>query len=155
MSEEPKQFDEVIKPNTDSINKTRASLPSSESGQFKLIESPSFNKFRSDLSDAQIQAVRDLAPKREFTIDINGQPKNFTRRKIKSRDYADCERIRAKMIRELDTEKQTEYQLELYEKWALYYLDMSKEDYDNADFEDLKRILDTCNIVTVQGVPNS
>lgn len=152
MSDEPKEFDQVVK--SVSSSSEQKTLRDSAEGQFRVTESPAFRKFRADLSDAQIAEIRRLAPLRTYEIDIDGQTKTFTRKKIRAKDYVTCEKIRAKLIRETDIEKMTDLQFELYELWAKFYLGMESEDFDNADFEILKRILDTCNIVTVQGVPN-
>jgi hypothetical protein len=152
--DKPKEFTDVVEP-TDT-----KTIPvpdnNAEQIQEELIDSPAFKKFRTDLNDAQISIVRELAPKRSFDIEIDGQLKTFQRKKIKARDYADLERMRAQIAKLMkDPEKQSEIQLEVYEKCALHYLGMTKEDFDNSDFEYTKKILDMCNIVTVQGSPNT
>jgi hypothetical protein len=150
-NDKPKEFDEVVKPATDSTDVTIA-----EQVQEELMDSPAFKKFRSDLNDSQIAEVRVLAKMRSFEIDIDGQMKSFQRKKIKTRDYAELEMMRSRLPGLMkDPINQSKLQLEVYEKCAFHYLGMSKEDFDNCDFAYTKTILDMCNIVTVQGSPNS
>lgn len=148
----PREFTDVVKPATPT---NTVPVPNTEL-QEELLDSPAFKKFRTDLNDAQIAEVRQLAPMRSFEIDIDGQLKTFQRKKIKSRDYSELEKMRAQLpLLTKQPDKQSEIQLQIYEKCALHYLGMTKEDFDNSDFEYVKKILDMCNIVTVQGVPNT
>ena len=147
--EEAVDFDEAVKP----VGKRDESKPV-EIDTSKLL-SPAFQKLRNDLNDAQIAEIRRLAPLRSYDIDIDGQTKTFERRKIKVKDYVAIEKKRALLAKEKDQVKQSELLFDIYEDCARLYLGMSKEDFDNSDIETLRKVLDTCNIVTTQGIPNS
>lgn len=149
--EEAKDFDEVIKPVQREIGNKPVEIDTSRI----INNTPAFTKLRNDLNDAQIGEIRKLAPLRSFDIEIDGVVKTFERKKIKVRDYAILERKRGRLAKEKDQEKAADLLIEIYEDCAKYYLGMTKEDFDNADIEYLRKILDTCNIVTTQGAPNS
>jgi hypothetical protein len=51
--------------------------------------------------------------------------------------------------------ERTKLQIEVFQKAALYYLGMSEQEFENADFETIKKIIDANNIRTLYGVPNS
>lgn len=149
MSEEPKDFDAVIKGVTQEEKDRLADSVN------RIIDSPAVRQFRDSLTEGQIKNIRELSPKRSFEIDVNGATKTFERKKIRTKDYITCEKIRAQMLREKDSFKQTDLQFELYEKWFEYYLGGTKDEFDNTNFQDLKQILDMCNVCTVNGIPNS
>ena len=147
--EEAVDFDEAVKP----VGKRDESKPV-EIDTSKLL-SPAFQKLRNDLNDAQIAEIRRLAPLRSYDIEIDGQVKTFERKKIKVRDYVAIEKKRALLAKEKDQVKQSEILFEIYADCSRLYLGMTQEEFDGADIEALRPILDTCNIVTTQGVPNS
>jgi len=149
--DEAKQFDELVKPVTREIGNKPVEIDTSRI----INNTPAFNKLRNDLNDAQIAEIRRLAPLRSFDIEIDGAVKTFEKKKIKVKDYAMLERKRGRLAKEKDQEMAADLLIEIYEDCAKYYLGMSKEDFENADIEYLRKILDTCNIVTTQGAPNS
>ena len=149
--DKPAEFDEAIKPIPREIGNKPVEIDTSRI----INNTPAFNKLRNDLNDAQIAEIRRLAPLRSFEIEIDGVAKPFERKKIKVKDYGILERKRGRLAKEKDQEKAADLLIEIYEDCAKYYLGMSKEDFENADIEYLRKILDTCNIVTTQGAPNS
>lgn len=145
--EEAKDFDEVIKPV--STNNKPVEIDTTR------LLSPAFTKLRNDLNDAQISEIRRLAPMRSYDIEVDGQIKTFEKKKVKVKDYAVLERKRGKLAKERDQENAADLLIEIYEDCARIYLGMTKEEFENADIEYLRKVLDTCNIVTTQGIPNS
>lgn len=117
-----------------------------------LNDSKEWQRFRLDVSDQAVQQIRKYGQLNEFDIEVDGQIKHYTRGKIKAKEYKELERIRAQFARETDELKRSELQMDIYEKCALYYLGMSEDDFDNSDFETLKRIIDSCNVRTIHGI---
>lgn len=109
--------------------------------------------FLTRLNDAQLKEVEDRITLNEFVLDIDGQQKKFTRRKIRSRDYAELEALRAQLPTTRGADK-PKIQNEIYQKAAQFYLGMTSEEFDACDFEEVKRIIDAQNIRTNYGVPN-
>lgn len=164
----PVEFTEVIKPehvepNTASTSVTASpstdiSLPPESQGGMiaaSISESKEWKPFLSQLNDAQIKDVKKYAPQEQFQIEVDGKLKTYTRRKIKTKDYAQLEQIRAKLGAAATGIERTTLQIEVFQKAALYYLGMSAEDFDNCDFETIKKVIDANNIRTLYGVPNS
>lgn len=106
------------------------------------------------LNDTQLKEVEDRISLNEFTIDVDGTPKLFTRRKIKTKDYAVLELIRAKYAASPPGLERSQLNIEQYQKSALFYLGMTQDEAENCDFEELKRIIDAQNVRTNYGVPN-
>ena len=118
-----------------------------------MLESPGWNKLRGEMNENAVETIRSLSPRNSYTIDVAGEPRTFTRNKIKALQYKELERLRTKMAVELknrDPESNLT-QLEIYQKCALYYLGITEEEFDECDFEMLKQVLDACTIRTTMG----
>ena len=150
MSNEPKEFTDVYKPAPSPI----ANPINPPSVTF---EGKEWSGFMANVNDNYIKVLREYAPKNEFIIEVDGKANSYTRKKIKVKDYADLEKIRAQFNKAQstgDVERATELQFEIYIKCAEYYLGMTKEDFENADFEEVKKVCDAANFRTLHGVPN-
>jgi len=150
VSDKPKEFTDVIKPAPSPIANP-VSPPST------TFEGKEWSGFMANVNDNYIKVLREYAPKNEFIIEVDGKANSYTRKKIKVKDYADLEKIRAQFNKAQstgDVERATELQFEIYIKCAEYYLGMTKEDFENADFEEVKKVCDAANFRTLHGVPN-
>jgi len=109
------------------------------------------------VNDNYIKTLRSYAPRDQFDIEVNGSTKSYTRKKIKARDYAELEKIRAQFTKAQnsgDIERASDLQFEIYIKCAQHYLGMTKEEFEDADFEEVKKVCDACNFRTLHGLPN-
>jgi len=151
-----KEFDEVIKPAPAGSGVVNPIAPPSqtilETGRGK-----EWDAFLGQVNDNYIKTLRSYAPRDQFEIDVNGSTKTYLRKKIKARDYASLEKIRAQFSRATnsgDIEKAAELQFDIYIRCAEYYLGMTKEEFEEADFEEVKKVCDACNFRTLHGLPN-
>jgi hypothetical protein len=109
--------------------------------------------FLTSLNDAQLKEVEERLSLNQFAVDIDGQQKTFTRRKIRTRDYAELESLRAQLAAAKGVDR-PKLQNEIYQKAAQFYLGMTAEEFDSCDYEEVKKIIDAQNIRTNYGVPN-
>lgn len=148
--EKPPEFTDVAKP---AILPTANKItPPSEQIAGRTAQ---WDKFLGEVNDSYINTLRTYAPKNEYTIDINGETKTYLRKKIRAKAYVELEKLRAKFLKAQsnneDPEKASELQLEIYAKCFESYLGGSLEEFNNADFEEAKKILDACNFRTQHG----
>jgi hypothetical protein len=153
QDDKPKNFDEVVKP-VEKPELTDVNPVIAQSASFLQGRTKEWDKFLGQINDSYIEVLRKYAPKNEFTIDVNGANKTYTRKKIKAREYAALEKLRGQFTKEKDTEKAAEIQIEIYQKVATAYLGMTTEEFDEADYEELKKVCDACNFRTLHGIPN-
>lgn len=158
MSDQPKDFDEVIKPSDQPTRQIDTSkdnpATSAQTQAFLAGRTKEWDRFLGQINDNYIQILRDYAPKNEFILEVGGENKTYQRKKIRAREYSALEKMRGQLLKEKDTEKTAGIQMDIYEKCAAAYLGMSKEDFENADYEELKKICDSCNFRTLHGLPN-
>jgi len=112
-----------------------------------------------ETNDAYIQILQRLAKLNEFTIEIDGGSKTYQRRKIKGKEYSEIEKLRARYATLTSPAKQrfeeaSDVYIEIYEKCALYYLGMTKEEFENGDLEEIKKVCDACSHRTLFPLPN-
>jgi hypothetical protein len=120
-----------------------------------ITEGKEYKPLLSQLNDAQLRDVKKYAVLEEFNIDVDGTEKTFKRRKIKTRDYTLLEKMRAEHSKMPQSPEKAEKAVEILRKAAEFYLGMTSEEFDVADFEITKRILDAQNLRTLYGVPYS
>jgi len=150
---EGKEFDDLVKPAPPLV----ANPISPPSSQILESRGKEWDAFLGQVNDNYIKTLRSYAPKNEFEIEIDGHSKTYTRRKIKTRDYAELEKIRAQFAKANtngDIEKASDLQFQIYIKCAESYLGMTREEFDEADFEEVKKVCDACNFRTLHGLPN-
>lgn len=148
-----KEFDEVIKPAPNPIaNPINPPSQILETGRGK-----EWDLFLGQVNDNYIKTLREYAPREEFTLDIGGIPKTYTRSRIRTKNYIELEKLRAQFSKATasgDVERASELQFEIYVKCAEHYLGMTLEEFENSDFEEIKKICDACNFRTLHGLPN-
>jgi hypothetical protein len=110
-----------------------------------------WDKFLTEINESYINNLKRYTPMNEFTLDINGTTKTYKRNKIKGRQFAELERLRSRLAAEKDLEKASDIQTEIYVKHFEYYLGGTLDEYNDADYEELKKILDACNFRTQHG----
>ena len=120
-----------------------------------ITEGKEWKPLLSQLNDAQLRDVKKYTPMNEFTIEVDGTPKTYTRKKIKTKDYSELERLRAEAAKMRPSPERSAKNMEVLQKAALYYLGMTAEEFEVSDFEIVKRILESQNIRTIYGIPNS
>ena len=106
--------------------------------------------------------MEELAPRENYTLDVNGKPVTFNRVKIRTAQRTQLEVLRQKLADSLQDNRKAYPQLEdqLYKKMASYYLinsstgkPMTPEEYDGIFFEDIKPILNACAFRTERPIP--
>lgn len=120
-----------------------------------ITDGKEYKPLLSQLNDAQLRSVREYAPLDEFKIDIDGTEKTFTRRKIKTKDYLLLEKMRAEHGRMKPSPEKSALSIEILQNAAQFYLGMTSEDFEVADYEVVKRILESQNLRTIYGIPYS
>ena len=110
-----------------------------------------WDKFLGEVNDSYINILRNYAPKNEYKIEVNDETKTYPRKKIRARAYAELEKLRGQFLKVEDTERKSEIQMEIYIKCFEHYLGGTLEEFNNADFEEVKKVLDACNFRTQHG----
>lgn len=127
-----------------------------------------WQRYYAELGNDKQKTLTTLAPRDEYKITfIDGQTKNYKRKRISTKDFMDIEMIRAKFRKEKDPEKSTELLMDLYFRLSsLYLIDsdtgkgMTKQEYERCEWEDtrdffgIKTICDACNHRAVYGLAN-
>jgi hypothetical protein len=144
-SDKPREFDEVVKPAY--VNKSQEELPAPQKGK-------EWDGFIGQINDAYINSLRELAKRNEFILSINGEQKTFQRRKITTKQYKELELMRTRLADEKDPRKFSTLNTDIYERCFELYLSGTKEDFDDGDFEEIKKVCDACSFRTSYGVPN-
>ncbi len=110
-----------------------------------------WDKYLDSLDQARLKKTIELAKQSKYVI--NGKP--YDRKKIKVKNFNTLERMRAAFAYEKNPRKSTEILIQVYEKCALFYLDMQKEEYEDLDdWEEIKLILDACAYRSIRSLPN-
>lgn len=89
----------------------------------------------------------------EEPVYIGWENKTYKRSKISSKDWEKIDNTRAEYHASRDPIKSAQHQARMYYLIAKLYLNMTYEDYKNADWEELRPILDACNFRTVYSLP--
>jgi len=110
--------------------------------------------FLQALNDAQISETNERMSLNQFIIEIDGVPKTFVRRKIRTREYNELEDIRARHAEATNPSDKRKLASEQYRKAASFYIGMTEEEFYAADYEEVKRIVDAQNLRTNYGRPN-
>ncbi len=124
-----------------------------------------FDKFIQQYNEGYIVKCKELGQKNEYTIDSCDKPITFVRKRLTTRAFNDLEASRGKVERENresnDGMENANRQASLYLEIAQAYLTnkatgekISKEEFENCFWEDIKLILDACHLRTMMGSPN-
>ena len=108
-----------------------------------------WEKYLDSLDDSRANLISKLAKDNKYIIEGN----EYTRKKIKFKQFTELEILRARFTKEKDPVKAAQYLLDTYVKCAEFYLGISKEEFEEMDWEVTKSILDACNLRTIRG-PN-
>ena len=126
-----------------------------------------FDKFIQNHNEDYIIKCRELGQKNEYILEVNGLPVTFVRKRLTTRQFNDLEKERNKTEEDnknnpTDSMEYANNTAMVYFKTAQAYLNnkdtnqpMTKEEYENCIWEDIKIILDACHLRTIMGVPNA
>ncbi len=109
---------------------------------------------------------RKLGLQNEYTIEVDGKPITFIRKRLTTKQFNDLEKERSKT--ENDNLNAPQDTMEVANRTALIYLKtaqaylkhketgepITKEQYENTVWEDIKIVLDACHLRTMIGTPN-
>lgn len=119
-----------------------------------ITEGKNWKPFLSLLNETQIESVQSRMGLERFEIEVDGEPRTFTRRKIRAKEYRELEEIRARLSSSTDPKTKSELTDHVYRRAANFYIGMTDEEFDLADYEEVKRIIDSQNLRTIYGRPN-
>ncbi len=126
---------------------------------------PEFEQYVKQFNQDYVLKIKKLGLQNEYTLDVNGKPVTFTRKRLTTRVYNQLEEARGKTDKEIresnDGMENARKQAELYLKIAQAYLfnketsePIKKEEFLDIVWEDMKIILDACHLRTMIGSPN-
>ena len=127
-------------------------------------EKTPFEKFIEGYNQDYVMKCKDLGLKNEYELEVNGKPVIFTRKRLTTKQFNDLEQARNKTDKETtdDAMINATRTAELYLTIAQAYLvnkdtqvAITKEEYENTIWEDIKLVLDSCHLRTLIGVPNA
>ena len=130
------------------------------------VEKSPFEKFIQQYNEGYVMKCKELGLKNEYILESNGIPKTFTRSRLTTKQFNELEQARQKTEKEnldnaLDVMENAKRTANVYFLVAQAYLKnkdtsqpITKEEYENCIWEDIKIILDACHLRTVLGVPN-
>ncbi len=138
---------------------------SAETEQPTAVTQSAFDKFIQQYNEGYIVKCKELGQKDEYTIDINDKPTTFVRKRLTTRAFNILEASRGKVERENresnDGMENANRQANLYLEIAQAYLKnkvtgepITKEEFENCFWEDIKLILDACHLRTMMGAPS-
>lgn len=135
--------------------------------------------YQASLTEADLQRIKDLAPKNEYSIKIfKPTGKKFTnpfgeeeeeveqeettliRKKISQQQFRKIQDMRTKVRLNLQkpVKKRDPKLLDnwpIYEYMAYCFFGMKPEEFKNTDWEEIRPILDACEERTARGLPNT
>src|SRR5437899_13055740 len=120
-----KEFTDLVKPDDQPrVIDTSKDNPATtaQTQAFLAGRTKEWDRFLGQINDNYIQILRDFAPKNEFVLEVDGERKTYQRKKIRAKEYAILERMRGQLLKEKDTEKTADIQMDIYEKCAAAYL---------------------------------
>ena len=129
-------------------------------------EKTPFDKFVQNHNEEYIMKCKELGQKNEYVLESNGKPITFVRRRLTTRQFNDLEQERNKT--ENENANNPDEAMENANRTAIIYLKtaqaylkhkdtgepITKEEYENCFWDDIKIILDACHLRTILGVGN-
>lgn len=103
--------------------------------------------------DPSGKTEKDPYTEEEEPVYIGWEKKTYSRHKITSRDWEKIDQTRAEYHAARDPIRAAQNQAKMYYLIAKMYLSMTAEEYRNADWDELRPILDACNFRTVYSLP--
>lgn len=127
---------------------------------------PAFQKFIDQYNQDYVLKCKEVGLKNEYTLEIDGKEITFIRKRLTTKQFNDLEQERNRMdkenIAELDAMASAKRIAEVYFISAQAYLKnketgqpITKEEYENTFWEDIKLIIDSCHLRTMIGPGNS
>ena len=125
-----------------------------------------FEKFIEQYNQSYVMKCKELGLKNEYIIESNGKPLTYTRNRLTTKQFNELEQARQKSEKEkldnaLDLMGNAKREANTYLQVAQAYLKnkdtgqpITKDEYENCIWEDIKLILDACHLRTVLGVRN-
>ena len=128
------------------------------------VEKTPFEKFIEQYNQSYVMKCKELGLKNEYILESNGVPLTFIRKRLTTRQFNDLEQIRSQTDKEnlesKDAMADAKRTANVYFEMAKAYLTnkdtnqpMTKEEYENSIWEDIKQVLDACHLRTLMGVP--
>ena len=129
------------------------------------VEKTPFEKFIEQYNQSYVMKCKELGLKNEYILESNGIPLTFIRKRLTTRQFNDLEQIRSQTDKEnlnsKDALADAKRTANVYFEMAKAYLTnkdtsqpMTKEEYENSIWEEIKQVLDACHLRTLMGVPN-
>jgi len=129
-------------------------------------EKTPFDKFVQNHNEEYIMKCKELGQKNEYVLESNGKPITFIRKRLTTREFNDLEQERNKT--ESENANNPDEAMENANRTAIIYLKtaqaylkhkdtgepITKEEYENCFWDDVKIILDACHLRTILGVGN-
>ena len=127
-------------------------------------EKTPFEKFIEQYNQSYVMKCKELGLKNEYILESNGIPLTFIRKRLTTRQFNDLEQIRSQTDKEnlnsKDALADAKRTANVYFEMAKASLTnkvtnqpMTKEEYENSIWEDIKQVLDACHLRTLMGVP--
>lgn len=129
-----------------------------------------WNEFVKKHSEGYALKCKDFGLRTEYTLDVDGKQVTYKRNRLKTRQNTDLEKTRQRMDREAaaigggsggQSIEQAEKVAELYLLMGQAYLTnketgqpLTKDEFENMIWEDIRFVIDSCHIRTSLGVPN-
>jgi hypothetical protein len=129
-------------------------------------EKTPFEKFIETYNQDYVMKCKELGLKNEYILESDGKPLTFTRNRLTTKQFNTLEQARQQTEKEnfdnaLDVMENAKRTANVYFLVAQAYLKnkdtgnpITKEEYENCIWEDIKIILDACHLRTVLGVGN-
>ena len=134
--------------------------------EVKLPQQTAFEKFIQQYNEEYVMKCKKLGEFNEYAIDSDGKPLTFARKRLTTKQFNELEQARSKVDKDnmnspTDSMGNAMRTANLYLEVAQAYLKnketdkaITKEEYENCIWEDIKIILDACHLRTVLGVGN-
>ena len=130
-----------------------------------VVETP-FEKFIRENNEGYVMKCKELGLQNEYTIESNGKPITYTRKRLTARQYTDLEKARAEISKKNEKDPAS---IQAAEDACLLYLTIgqayltntetghpiTKDEFENMIWEDIKIILDACHLRSMTGVPSA
>lgn len=129
------------------------------------ITQSAFDKFVQQYNENYVIKCKELGQKNEYTLESGDKPVTFVRKRLTTRAFNELEANRGKVEKENrqsdDGMENANRQASLYLEIAQAYLTnketgekITKEEFENCFWEDIKLILDACHLRTMMGSGN-
>lgn len=134
-------------------------MSSEEPKDIPIVKVTFTDEFAAEVMDEQAKRLEKLSKQDYYDIEISGRVKTFKRRKILTSERAKIQAFRNKLANTKSKDSST-IEEELYVTMCgLYLIDnetnqpMTKEQYMNIPFEDIRDILEACSFRTEKPIP--